>query len=326
MKTYFMDEVAKTIEDINKIRRPGDLCFAAVSDTRLIDACTQNRENIRAVDREVHFDFLVHLGDVLCDRNPEKISRRFLREELSNYRNSIASQKLYVVQGELDGWRDESYRGQLVTGIMTDEIWHQDTGFIDEYEGVTRMADAPYYYVDDPKHCTRCIFLCSNRYQIKEDHKLFQKYHTLGLEQIAWLEEALKPKQGWNVLLFSHDIPQSVFETGKNSPSYKGNAIDMTMAVLQDAVRNGEIDFVAWITGHYGYDCEVQELSMNLMTMGGLACFPCPGVETESVRRGMPRTMGTYKEDLWDAFVLRPQERKLYVFRFGAGEDRVIVY
>lgn len=326
MNMIFKDEIDKTIRDINAIRRPGDLCFAAVSDTRLTDTSTHTRANILAVDQQVHFDFLVHLGDILCGESPEQISRLILREELSAYRETVASKKLYVTQGETDGWRNESYRGQLVTNIMTDEAWHQDTAFIDQYANVKRVKDAPYYYVDDVEKRIRCIFLASERYEIVEACKLFQKYHTWGLKQLVWLEEALKLEEGWQVILFSHAIPQSVFETGKYPPSYKGNAIDKTLAILQSAIRTRGIQLGAWITGHYGYDCETQVLTMNQMVIGSLSCFPSPGVEIPGARRETERTKGTEREDLWDAFVLQPQERKLYAFRFGAGIDRVIDY
>ena len=155
MNTNYKNEIEKTIRDINAVRLPGDLCFAAVSDSRLADVSKDTRANIRAVDTQVHFDFLVHLGDILCGDNPEQISRRILRKELSSYREAIASKKLYVTQGEADGWRNESYRGQLVSKIMTDLAWHQDTSFIDQYRNVIRIGDAPYFYVDD----TFVIFL-----------------------------------------------------------------------------------------------------------------------------------------------------------------------
>ncbi len=326
MSNIFEKEIAKTIEKINAVRCPGDLCFVALSDTKLADTARHTISNIQAVDSQVHFDFIVHLGDLLCGGSPKRVSCRVLSEELAAYRSAIAAQKLFVVQGETDGWRDESFCGQSVVNIMTDEVWHGETSFIDRYEQVKRCGNTPYYYVDDPVSRTRCIFLASERYEMEAEHQLFQKYHTFGLKQLVWLEAALKPEEGWNVMIFSHAIPDSRFETGVNPPSYKGNAIDKTLAILQKAVREHSINFVAWVCGHYGYDCEIQELSMNHIALGGLSAFPCPGVEIPEAKRRTERIAGTEKEDLWDAFVLKAQERKLYIFRFGAGDDRVITY
>lgn len=75
-------EIEKTIHDIQAVRGVGDLCFVTLSDTRLLDSGEQTRERIRNLDRELHFDFLVHLGDILIGGCPQKVSRRILREEV----------------------------------------------------------------------------------------------------------------------------------------------------------------------------------------------------------------------------------------------------
>lgn len=267
-------EIEKTISDIQSIREAGDLCFVALSDTRLLDSGAQTRERIQTLDRELHFDFLVHLGDILRGGSPEKVSCRILREELAAYRESLGSKKLFVTQGEDDGWRDESFVGQLVTGIMRDHVWHQETAFIDKYEQTYRQGDKPYYYGDFPEQRTRLIFLCSERYEYNGPGKLFQKYHTFGLEQLAWLkEQALQAPEGWNVLLFSHAIPDCKFETGVNPPSYKGNAMDRTFATLQSGIRERKLHHVDWVTGHYGQDCQARVVSLDYRSIGGPSVF-----------------------------------------------------
>lgn len=326
MNTAFEKEIQKTIHDINSVRCAGDLCFAAISNTKLTCNATQTISNIKAVDSQVHFDFMVHLGDLLIGGSPKRISLRLLSEELTAYRSAIASGKLFVTQGDADGWRDENFCGQLVWNIMTDSVWHKETSFLDQYECLKRTGDEPYYYVDDLKSRTRCIFLASERYEIEEEHRLYQKYHTFGLKQLVWLEETLKLESGWNVLIFSHAIPESRFETGVKPRSVKGNFVEKSLSILQKAIKNHGIQFVAWVCGHYGYDCELQEHSLNHISLGGLAISPCQGAELSEARRETERIIGTETEDLWDIFVLKTQERKLYMFRFGAGIDRVITY
>lgn len=127
-------------------------------------------------------------------------------------------------------------------------------------------------------------------------------------------------------MIFSHAIPGSRFETGVKPRNYRGNFVDKALAILQKAIRSRGIHFVAWICSHYGYDCEIQESSINYIALGGLAAMPCQGVMIPEARRETERISGTESEDLWDAFVLKTQERKLYLFRFGAGKDRVITY
>ena len=38
------------------------------------------------------------------------------------------------------------------------------------------------------------------------------------------------------------------------------------------------------------------------------------------------RDLDTQSEDLWDALVLKKSERRVYLKRFGAGEDRIVHY
>ena len=38
------------------------------------------------------------------------------------------------------------------------------------------------------------------------------------------------------------------------------------------------------------------------------------------------RELDTQSEDLWDALVLKKSERRVYLKRFGAGEDRIVHY
>lgn len=301
----FQREINRISNAIHQIRNPEDLCFCMLSNSCLCDNSITAREHIRALDERVHFDCLVHLGDILRGNNPEKVSRRILRQELDTYRDVLGNGKLFVVQGEQDGYRDEFFCGQLVCGIMRDDIWHEDTSFIDAYQNVQRKGDAPYYYVDFPQYSTRLIFLCSSFCEFDEDNKLFERYPFFDIKQLAWLQnEALKADEGWKVLLFSHAMPKSRFETGKDPFIYGGFSGEKFLNILQRAQTEQKISVVGWCAGHYLFDCETEVASINHIVIGS------PAIE----------------EELWDVAVLKTDERKLYLFRFGVGNDRVISY
>ena len=157
VQPYYEEEVHAIVHAIKKKKGDGNLLFALVADTHLSDNGEYTRENIAAVDAAVGFDFMIHLGDFLTGTTPEKVSRRNLREELCAYRNAVESRILYVVQGNHDGYRDESYRGQVVDDIALDENWYEDTCFIDEYPNVHRPGKKPYYYVDVPDKKLRMV-------------------------------------------------------------------------------------------------------------------------------------------------------------------------
>ena len=323
----FQKEINRISDAINKIRTSGDLCFAMLSDSILSDSSIAARKIIRAVDEKVGFDCLVHLGDILRGNNPENISRWLLREELAAYQNVVGNGKVFVTQGEQDGYRDESFCGQLVCGIMRDDIWHEDTAYIDRYADVHREGDKPYYYVDFPEYTTRMIFLCSSFYDYDEENMFFERYPAFDLKQLSWLKNvALKAQEGWKVLLFSHAMPKSRFDIGKDPFIYCGFAGEKFLNLLQRAQREEKISIVCWCSGHYLYDCEAVVASINHMIIGSMAPISCGEVKQEGARTNSSRELGTIEEVLWDAVVLKADERKMYAFRFGAGIDRVISY
>ena len=132
------------------LKMNGDFRFAYVTDTRLSDSGETSAKEISEIDSKLGFECIVHGGNALNGNNPEKISMRLLSWELEKYRSSIKNGKILPVQGEKDGWRDERFTGQLALNMMTDDVWHQNTSFVDGINGVSRPDNKPYYYIDFP--------------------------------------------------------------------------------------------------------------------------------------------------------------------------------
>lgn len=309
---FFTDEINKTIDDIRKVKEDGDLLFAMLSDTFASDESEATYANIRALDEKLNFDFVCHLGNFVKGNNPKRPTIEVLESEFNSYRNSVKSEKLFVTYGEFDGWRDERYLGQMVHGIMTDKVWCDATSFIDAYSGVHRPCGKTYYYVDFAEYNIRLIFM--NSYFSQHDEKLefYQKYTGFSADEVSWLKNtALKDTEGKKVVLFSHRIPLSRFETGKDPFVYKGNSTEPVLAILQQAVKSGT-DILCHFGGAYGVD--------ENFNLGGINY----SVMASALPKG--RELGTYEQDLWDAVLIKKNERKIYLFRFGAGEDRVIEY
>lgn len=307
---FFNSEIIKTTDDILKIKSDGDLCFAMLTDSWISDEGEQTCANIKAVDEKIHFDFICHLGNIIIGNNPKRPSMEIMSNELDMYRSALESRVLFTIPGQNDGWRDERYLGQLALGIMTDEAWCDATKFIDSYENVSRPSNKPYFYVDIPQNNTRLVFLCAYHYQHDTEIEFFQKYVGFDSQQVKWLKtEALKNCEGKDVLVFSHKIPMSRFETGSDPYIYKGNSTEAVLAVLQGANKAGA-NVLCYFGGGYGIDENICVGGINFSVMGN------------QLAKG--RKLGTVEQDLWDAVVVKKKERKIYLFRFGAGEDRVI--
>lgn len=324
MKACFAEEIKKTVGDIKNEKY--DLCFAMLANSGLADTGADTRENIRAVDKEVGFDFLVHLGNILNGDNPCGISCHLMDLEVEGYRGAIKNKKMFVTQGLCDGYRDERFIGQLAKNIMYDELWHGQTKFIDGYGGVVRPGDKPYYYADIPEKRVRLVFLCSYFSQFDPENGLYEKYTRIDTEQAAWLKNsALAAPEGTTVIIFSHAIPKSRFETGKDPFVYQGFSTEPILMILQQAQKSG-IDIACWFAGAYNCDSEIVVAGINHEVISSQSIQRAASSKWSEVSFLENRENSPLGGDCWDAVTLNIAERRLVLHRFGSGEDRTLKY
>ena len=322
--SVFDQEIKKTIKEINSIRDKGDLCFCMLTDTHLSDQGNETRSNISAVDQAVRFDFIVHLGNLVNGDNPEKITKRLYSMETEKYQNAIKSRKLFLCQGDTDGWRDERFAGQLAAGIISDQDWYAMTSFINLTNGIARERNRPYYYVDIPEF--RLVFLCTYSSWLDRKGEFFEKRLMISVDEQKWLRDvALSDCENRTVLLFSHRIPRSRFETGTDPYAYEGRHTEPVAAVLQQAQRKGT-EIACWFGGGYGCDAEIELSGQRYAVIASQLPKPAEKAKCSDVRLYHDRSVGTNQQDLWDAVVVKKEERKAYLIRFGCGENRVICF
>ena len=325
MEPHFADNCRSLTEKLHALREPDGLCFALLAGTAVSDFADHTDENIRAVDAQTHFDGVIHLGDILNGSIPENASRFVLSQELARFQNATASGKLYIACGDDDGFRNERYVGQIVTGIVTDERWYEETAYLESYVNLHRPRNKPYYFVDFYDRKMRLIFLSSHLPQIDEQEELFEKSCQYGVEQLAWLKtEALQLPEGWAIFLFSHALPKSRFETGADPWNYMEYASEPAMMLLRQAQKHG-IRIGGWFAGHYACDYETTFCHIPYFLIDSVRPQPIKSL-FPNVRKCTERGLGTETEDLWDVLLLKPNQRRIYLLRFGAGEDRVFDY
>lgn len=325
MEPYFADQCRALTEKIHTLREPGDLCFALLAGTALSDFAEHTDENIRAVDAQTQLDGVIHLGDILNGSIPENASRLVLSQELTRFRDCTASGKLYMVCGDDDGYRNERYVGQIVTGIVTDARWYRQTVYLERYPNLHRPQNKPYYYVDFSEQNVRLIFLSSYASQIDEQEELFEKSCQYGAEQLVWLKkEALNLPAGWTVLVFSHALPKSRFETGIDPWNYMEYSSEPAMMLLRQAQKRG-ILLGGWFAGQYACDYETTFCRIPYFLIDSVRPQPVKSAFPD-VRKCTKRKLGTETEDLWDVLLLKPEQRRIHLLRFGAGDDRVFGY
>lgn len=324
VEKYFTEEVSDTVKKIKDSE--SDIKFVLITDTHLSDTGIETCENIKAVDNEVHYDFLVHMGDFLTGTIPEKASRRLLREEIEMYRSSTQSGKMFIAQGNHDGYRDESFKRQLVDSIVFDDKWYEDTKFIDSY-GVKRDGIKAYYYYDIPDKKIRMVFLCSFDYSFNPKEKEYNKFYGYTEEQRIWFEsEALNVGNDYTLLIFSHANP--VFEPSasqwSNGGPMKGGPeiFECLLKAKKKGVKVG-----GWFYGHTHGDHLKEYEGINFcLTSSQAPYIPQLWKMTDGGTFHNSRDLKTVNQDLWDSLLLNEKERKITLIRFGAGDDRVFYY
>ena len=108
MKEIFFEEIVKTVDDFKKNRKKG-IAFVMLTDTKLCDTVDDTAENIRTADSNIHFDFIIHMGNFINGNNPRNISMTLLDNEFKKISGMISKKEFYPVQGRTDGYRDETF-------------------------------------------------------------------------------------------------------------------------------------------------------------------------------------------------------------------------
>ena len=306
-------EATHTIQDVLSCN--GDLTIALVADSHLDNSAPATVENIAAVNQAVQFDCCVHLGDFLAGEIGGRYAKLLLRQQLELFRTAVSSGRFFPVQGNHDA----------CSGPYSERLWLEAIGFLDEEQNLRRPTQKPYYYVDVAKEKVRLVFVCSYYYEHCGDGPVM----IFGYEedQIQWLQEtALALPSDWTVMLFSHDAPFSALLFDEETALAK-NAItngNQIFYALDQCRKQYGFDIAGWFIGHYHGDRIVTRFGIPFVITASETAYD-PQLFDDDVRF-WARDLGTPNEDLWDALVLKKSERRVYLKRFGAGEDRVVHY
>lgn len=203
-------------------------------------------------------------------------------------------------------------------------------------------SDGTYYYLDDSATKTRYIVLNSfwSEWEGNEEgfvpniqHSFFQT-PLFGTRQLKWFaEEALDMPPDYGAIIVAHFAPaandfevfKGIVDAFSNQTVYKGEYIgaeewQSTSIAVNYENANGEI--IAVFQGHNHTNAEYDYFQsvpcINTTTTGAYWAVKDEGAEE--------RLKDTSSEFAVDAVVIDRTERKIYITRLGAGEDRIIAY
>lgn len=331
----YQSELETTLASINSKVTSPCLALNIITDTHYKDnyiaAYTNDSTRcIRAINNRVFIDGVVHLGDSIgVDQGLEN---ELLYQQMQTYLISLskANKNFYPINGNHDGANSQTF---------LESIWNRVVGrSIDEY--TKRYEGSPYFYFDHQKTKTRCIFLA-----LPDSVNDATPVYGFTERALNWFaNEALDCPIGYSIILFSH-IPLlkgllsnidefyslcSAFNTHTvNSGSINADYTSKTGCKIIIAFSGHEhCDLVAesgWshqgsqILYENGMPCSVVIIGSGLVenNSGSDTITDCGGIK-------YTRSFSNYTNLLFDTMVYRPDESKIYMYRFGAGVDRII--
>lgn len=128
-------------------------------------------------------------------------------------------------------------------------------------------------------------------------------------------KEALDMPAGWTVLVFSHALAKSRFETGVDPWNYMNYSSEPAMMLLRQAEKRG-ILLGGWFAGQYACDYETTFCHIPYFLIDSVRPQPVKSAFPD-VRKCMERKLGTETEDLWDVLLLKPNQRRIHLLRLA---------
>lgn len=295
MKLCYKNEIKKICRKLSK--EEFNLKFAVVADSHLDNSLPETLENIKAVDNEINFDFMLHLGDFLNGNIPKEYTEKIFKEQVELFENTING-KFFPTQGNHDGYTDFKYND-----IATDGLWEYATG------------RKPYYFEDYKDF--RIVSLCSFAYEYTPEGN-FRKLYKILDSQIEWLENvALNTDK--TVIFLSHDSPlTSLYEKG----------ITPVIEAVLRAKEKYKFDIAGWFIGHFHGDYSFKAHGINFFVIASETAYVPQlwGFSEKEPEIYPERKLGTVSEDLWNVVTINTNTRKIKLMRFGAGKDEEISY
>lgn len=339
---YFKAEAVETGNTIKSFATSSATVFNIVTDTHErywesddVRAYDMSFENIRNVNKIYKSNALIHLGDILSPNNTntgkydsQDVVNAHLKSFFERMRN--AHENSVIMLGNHEDIHGAGGGGDAKAIYPSVAIY--------DYS-YNRYKNRPFFYINNSTGKIRSIFLCCP-YQWEGKSSNW----TFGQEQIDWLiDTALNVENDWHCIFFSHtplvsnDMSSSDYQDviGVINAFNSQTTFTTSYGKVADFSGKAGTKSVAWVCGHEHYDLVVEPKDKTVYPNNDLDChiivicchyrYGASGsVPGASYYDTAYRTQLNANRDLWDTLIYRKDQSKIYMIRFGAGEDRVI--
>jgi len=332
--SYLTDSYDAKIKRINDIDAPFNFVFITDMHNRLNELDFKDRnidikpanisfavdtvDSIQYIlDRCKGIDYVISGGDIGNDYDPDK---KAIRDSIKEIMSALHS--LSVPVHHCIGNHDD-VTGDFRVGSYGNNNFSADYAILpDEMHKLCMQSnptDENYYYIDHDAQDGgyRLVFLNTSDkdYHINPETGLYDNYVEISKKQEVWLkDEVLNTKR--KVIVFSH-VPVShvgIYGTGR-PPSRLADENELINGDNVYAILKNSPNVLAQIAGHVHAD--------NVNMDGDLPTITTLCSLIQQMSDKCPeRDIGNYKETAFDVYSVKGD--KLYITRFGAGEDRTV--
>lgn len=306
-KEYFIEEIQNTAATILEKRAEKLLVLGVLTDSHYTVNGTweDTKHNIKAVNQRVHFDGIIHLGDISDGMLSAKVTQRYAETVINDLKENQVP--VFVVLGNHDSNYFNCNLEPMTENDQYEIYLKHSAGYINNTDKNL------YYYVDFNSISLRCIFLSSFDYREKIRY-------GFSYEELSWVDETLKETpDNYSIVFFSHEAPLAVLD-------YWSDVIrngDELVAILEVRVREGK-KIMAYIHGHTHADYVYRERLFPIISIG---CSKCEYFTDKKPDGSMTaeRKQNAVSQELWDTVIISPEANTIDFVRFGAGEDRTVI-
>lgn len=308
----YKDELQTTIETARAKTTSRGLMFGVITDTHLdkkrASYYDQTMENLERLNNGLQFNGIVHLGDIINGYDTADLVKNQLRYAVERLLK-IGGDKTYITVGNHDNNNGAGDNERLNDSVLYSHIERFNEHYVTRSMTLTTSVyenTGSNYYVDYASLKIRAIFFDSC-------------YYGGGFpdDMIPWMSALLaSTPSDYHFVFFTHESTESALNGG----NALGNATAFKNLLAQYKDR-----IYCYIHGHshydyVGYDNEFVQIAL---------CCAVPDQPVQNVPSGgvqPSRTIGTVTQDCISVIIILPDEGKVELVRFGAGNDATIPF
>ena len=319
---YWQAELADGIAKINQNRQmigEGIVEFFYLTDTHWFDNAQYSPALLTYVAEQVNAEHVVFGGDVIRRYNSSKESA--IADEIEAFYDAFTEYTEYGKQLKIFsmlGNHDRNYSsGNTDKNLIIDEATAYEL-FLARMEGwgVTTDGNPNQGYYDDVENKVRFIqfYFAGSQHGMPEDSYVD--------DAMAYVEEkVLELDSDWTVMLFTHGFFCDA-EGGENEVTEKDYDVALRMLQLQ---ADADAEIAMWITGHIHEDRDEVLVAEDGTTLR-LISLNCDAYKNSNSPTSYDMTVGTVSEQSFSFLQIDLANKRVYLTRFGAGEDLVFEY